>query len=71
MNMESAATKEWYVIHTYSGFENKVKMSLEDRFVHAGLVDKLGEIIIPTEEVVEIRGSKKRSAPASFIRGMC
>ena len=67
--MESAATKEWYVIHTYSGFENKVKMSLEERFSHAGLVDKLGEIIIPTEEVVEIRGGKKKISSRKFYPG--
>ncbi len=67
--MESAATQEWYVIHTYSGYENKVKMSLEDRFAHAGLMDKLGEIIIPTEEVVEIRGGKKKISSRKFYPG--
>lgn len=67
--METAATKEWYVIHTYSGFEDKVKMSLEDRFAHAGVMDKLGEIIIPTEEVVEIRGGKKKISSRKFYPG--
>lgn len=67
--MESAAVKEWYVIHTYSGFENKVKLSLEERFAYAGLSDKLGEIIIPTEEVVEIRGGKKKISSRKFYPG--
>ena len=68
--VEQDSTKPWYVIHAYSGFENKVKLSLEERFAHAGLTDKLGDIVIPTEEVVEIRGGKRRSALASFIRVM-
>lgn len=67
--MESAVSKEWYVIHTYSGFENKVKMSLEERFARSGLTDKLGEIIIPTEEVVEIRAGKKKVSSRKFYPG--
>ena len=41
-------TKEWYVIHTYSGYENKVKASLEERFTHSGVREKLGQVVIPT-----------------------
>lgn len=63
------SAKRWYVIHAYSGFENKVKLSLEERFAHAGLMDKLGEIIIPTEEVVEIRGGKKKVSSRKFYPG--
>ena len=66
---EQDSTKKWYVIHTYSGFENKVKLSLEERFAHAGLTDKLGDIIIPTEEVVEIRGGKKKISSRKFYPG--
>ena len=66
---EQDPAKKWYVIHTYSGFENKVKMSLEERFAHAGLTDKLGDIIIPTEEVVEIRGGKKKISSRKFYPG--
>ncbi len=66
---EHDTTKLWYVIHTYSGFENKVKLSLEERFAHAGLTDKLGDIIIPTEEVVEIRGGKKKISSRKFYPG--
>ena len=66
---EKNSAKQWYVIHTYSGFENKVKLSLEERFAHAGLTDKLGDIIIPTEEVVEIRGGKKKISSRKFYPG--
>lgn len=66
---EQDPAKQWYVIHTYSGFENKVKLSLEERFAHAGLTDKLGDIIIPTEEVVEIRGGKKKISSRKFYPG--
>jgi len=66
---EQDSAKQWYVIHTYSGFENKVKKSLEERFAHSGLTDKLGDIIIPTEEVVEIRGGKKKISSRKFYPG--
>ncbi len=49
----------WYIIHTYSGFENKVKESLRTRSEAFGFSDKLGEVLIPTEEVVEMRNGKK------------
>ena len=66
---EGIGAKDWYVIHVYSGFENKVKLSLEERFAHSGLTDKLGKIIIPTEEVVEIRGGKKKISSRKFYPG--
>lgn len=50
---------KWYVIHTYSGFENKVKSSLEQRIREHHLEDKFGEILIPTEDVVDVRDGKK------------
>ena len=62
-------TKEWYVIHTYSGYENKVKASLEERFTHSGVREKLGQVVIPTEEVVEIRGGKKKITSRKFFPG--
>jgi transcriptional antiterminator NusG len=49
----------WYIIHTYSGFENKVKESLRSRAEAFGYADKIGEILIPTEDVVELRAGKK------------
>ena len=57
--MSETATKNWYIVHTYSGFENKVKESLEERVKAYGLQDKVGEILIPTEDVVEMRAGKK------------
>lgn len=60
---------EWYVIHTYSGYENKVKASLEERFAHSGVREKLGQVVIPTEEVIEIRGGKKKITSRKFFPG--
>src|SRR5258705_152734 len=51
--------KQWYIIHTYSGFEKKVKESLESRVAELGLEEKIGRMIIPPEDVGEVRGSKK------------
>jgi transcriptional antiterminator NusG len=51
--------KNWYIIHTYSGFENKVAESLRSRAEAFGFADKIGQILIPTEEVVELRSGKK------------
>ena len=52
-------SKNWYIIHTYSGFEQKVAESLKSRAQAFGFDDKIGQILIPTEEVVELRGGKK------------
>jgi transcriptional antiterminator NusG len=49
----------WYIIHTYSGFENKVAESLKARASAYGFADKVGQVLIPTEEVVELRNGKK------------
>ena len=54
-----ASPKKWYIIHTYSGFENKVQESLRTRAEAFGFADKIGQILIPTEEVVELRSGKK------------
>ena len=53
---------QWYIIHTYSGFEKKVKESLESRVAAFNLQDKIGRVLIPTEDVVEVRGGKKTVA---------
>jgi len=50
---------QWYIIHTYSGFEKKVKESLESRVAAFSLQDKIGRVLIPMEEVLEVRGGKK------------
>ena len=54
-----ASDKHWFIIHTYSGFEKKVKESLESRVAAFGLQEKIGRMMIPTEDVVEVRGGKK------------
>ena len=56
---DESSPKKWYIIHTYSGFENKVAESLRTRAEAFGFADKIGQILIPTEEVVELRNGKK------------
>ena len=59
----------WYVVHAYSNFEHKVKQSLEERIRRYGLEDKFGEILVPTEEVVEMREGQKRRSERKFFPG--
>ena len=56
---DEASPRKWFIIHTYSGFENKVAESLRTRAEAFGFADKIGQILIPTEEVVELRNGKK------------
>jgi len=51
--------KKWYVVHTYSGYENKVKTNLEHRIESMDMTDKIFDVIIPTEDVMEIKSGKK------------
>ena len=60
---------KWYVVHTYSGHENKAKLSLLDRVRQAGLTEKFGEILIPTDTVVELVKGQKRSTTRKFFPG--
>ena len=62
-------TKHWYVVHAYSGFENQVARSLKERVSLSGLEDKFGEILVPTEEVVEMRAGQKRRSDRKFFPG--
>ena len=59
----------WYVIHTYSGYEQKVKLSLLEQFDRSESKERLGEIVIPTEEVVEVRKGKKKISSRKFFPG--
>ncbi len=59
----------WYVVHAYSGFENQVKRSLEERVSRYGMEDKFGQILVPTEEVVEMREGQKRKSDRKFFPG--
>lgn len=61
--------KRWYVIHAYSGFERKVKQALEERIALAGMQDLFGQVLVPTEEVVEMRGGQKRRSERKFFPG--
>ncbi|HBC56013.1 MAG TPA: transcription termination/antitermination protein NusG [Gammaproteobacteria bacterium] len=61
--------KRWYVVQAYSGFENQVKRSLEERIKHNHLEEKFGEILVPTEEVVEMRSGQKRRGERKFFPG--
>jgi len=56
---DESSPKKWFIIHTYSGFEQKVAESLRSRAQAFGFADKIGQVLIPTEEVVELRGGKK------------
>jgi transcriptional antiterminator NusG len=59
----------WYVVHAYSNFEHKVSTSLTERVKRAGLEHKFGEILVPTEEVVEMRDGQKRKSDRKFFPG--
>ena len=59
----------WYVVQAYSGFEKSVMNSLKARIERSDLQDKFGRILVPTEEVVEIREGKKRSSERKFFPG--
>ncbi len=61
--------KRWYVVHVYSGFEQQAIRSLRERIAHSGLEDKFDEILVPTEEVVEMRGGQKRKSDRKFFPG--
>jgi transcriptional antiterminator NusG len=60
---------QWYVVHAYSNFEHKVKESLMQRVRRAGLQHKFGEILVPTEEVVEMREGQRRKSERKFFPG--
>ena len=61
--------QHWYIVHAYSNFENKVKASLEERVKLMGVEDKFGEVLVPTEEVVEMKDGSKRRSERKFFPG--
>lgn len=65
----SARKLKWYVVHTYSGFENKAKKSLEERAKLEGLEEYFGEVLVPTESVIEVLGGAKRTSKRKFFPG--
>jgi transcriptional antiterminator NusG len=62
-------TKRWYVVHAYSGFEHQVARSLKERVARAGMEEKFGDVLVPTEEVIEMRGGQKRRSERKFFPG--
>ena len=62
-------SKRWYVVHAYSGYEKQVMKALQERISLSGLAEKFGEILVPSEEVVEMRASKKRRSERKFFPG--
>lgn len=61
--------KNWYVVHTYSSFEEKVKLTIEEKIEKQNLKDKISRILIPTERVIELRGGKKKETDKKFYPG--
>jgi len=66
---DKGSSKQWYIVHTYSGFEERVRETLLQRAEALGMADAFGEIRIPTETVVEFRNGKKREATRKFFPG--
>ncbi|KRO95885.1 MAG: antitermination protein NusG [SAR92 bacterium BACL26 MAG-121220-bin70] len=59
----------WYVVHAYSGYEKKVAIAIRDRVEMYNLQDKFGDVLVPTEEVVEMKGGQKRTSERKFFPG--
>ena len=62
-------SKRWYVVHAYSGYEKKVKASLEERIDLYNMRDHFGSVLVPSEEVVEMRSGQKRKSERKFFPG--
>jgi transcription termination/antitermination protein NusG len=67
--MEGNDDKRWYVVHAYSGFEKSVAQTLRDRIARTGMQDRFGDVLVPTEEVVEMRSGQKRRSERKFFPG--
>jgi transcription termination/antitermination protein NusG len=66
---QTSIAKNWYILHTYSGFEKKVAETLKSRIDAEGLTEQFGEIMVPTEDVIEMRQGKKVVTPKLFYPG--
>ncbi len=62
-------TKRWYVVHAYSGFEKSVQRALVERITRAGMQDKFGQVLVPVEEVVEMKNGQKSISERKFFPG--
>src|ERR1700677_1359267 len=65
----SPSGKRWYVVHAYSGMEKSVQRALQERIERAGMQDQFGQILVPTEEVVEVKGGHKSVTERRFFAG--
>jgi len=63
------SAKRWYVVHAYSGFEKSVQRTLLDRIARSGLQDKFGQVLVPVEEVVEMKSGQKSISERKFFPG--
>jgi transcriptional antiterminator NusG len=61
--------KRWFVVHAYSGFEKSVQRALDERIKRSGMEDKFGRIMVPVEEVVELKGGQKSISERKFFPG--
>lgn len=61
--------KKWYVVHAYSGYEKSVQRALKDKIERAGMQDKFGQILVPVEEVIEMKGGQKNISERKFFPG--
>lgn len=68
-DLETSTTRQWYVIHTRTGEENTVVTRMRDRIKTHNLEEKFGEIVVPTEEVIEMRAGQKRKTERKFFPG--
>ena len=62
-------SKKWFVVHAYSGFEKSVQRALQERIKRAGMEDKFGQILVPVEEVVEMKAGQKNISERKFFPG--
>ncbi|MBM4443599.1 MAG: transcription termination/antitermination protein NusG [Candidatus Rokubacteria bacterium] len=69
MSEGTTTTKQWFVVHTYSGFENKVAEAIQSRAKIFGMGDKISQVLVPTEKVVEVRNKQKRETEQKFFPG--
>ena len=69
MEEEKKVELKWYIVHTYSGFENKVKLNLEERVKTLKQDDYFGQILVPTEQVVELKKGQKKTSSRKFYPG--
>jgi len=66
----TSGNKRWYVVHAYSGMEKSVQRALTERIARAGMQDKFGQILVPTEEVVEMKNGQKAVTERRFFSGL-